>query len=179
MCRKVSEVAELAMSHEITLRYNESLIKRAVLRYWWRQIGVGYILALVILAVCIATLIANGNTSWLVGAMATILAMGIFVMIALYTVPYRNALRKLKTMGDPKATLILADSSLTMSSGAGSSTVPWSSVTEIWQFPDFWLLFFSKSQFSTLPLADFSSEARAFFVEHLEASGGKVRPRGA
>ena len=166
-------------SHEITLHYDEELLRRAVLRYWWRQIGIGYILALAVLAACLIILIESGNTSWFVGATGTVLGMCLFVMIALYVVSYRRALQKLKMMGEPQATLILSESSLTMSSGAGSSTVPWSTITEIWQFPDFWLLFFSKTNFSTLPLADVSPEARAFFVERVRASGGKIRANRA
>jgi hypothetical protein len=167
------------MSHEITLRYDESLLRRAVLRYWWRQIGVGYILSLVVLAVGLVMLIADGNTSWLVGVMVTFLGFGVIAMITLYVVPYRNALRKLKSMDKPEATLILSELSFTISSGIGSSTVPWSTISEVWRFPDFWLLFFSKSSFSTMPLADFSTEAKAFFLERVQAAGGKVRPGGA
>jgi hypothetical protein len=167
------------MSHEVTLHYDESLLRHAVLRYWWRQIGVGYILALVVLAVGLVALIANGNTSWLVGLMVTFLGFGVIAMITLYVVTYRNALRKLKSMDKPEATLILSESSFTISSGIGSSTVPWSTISEVWRFPDFWLLFFSRSNFSTMPLADFSAEAMAFFIKHVRASGGKVRPGGA
>lgn len=162
--------------HEITLRYDESLLRRAMLGYWWRQIGVGYILALVVMAGCLAILIANGDKSWLVGVLATMLVVGILMMTALYVVSYRRALGKLKAMDKPEAKLILSESSLTLSSGAGSSTIPWSTVTELWQFPDFWLLFFSKSSFSTVPLGDFSSDARAFFLERVQAAGGKIRP---
>ena len=47
-------------------------------------------------------------------------------------------------------------------------------MTELWQFPAFWLMFFSKSQFVTLPLAGFTPEAKAFVLERLEASGARI-----
>jgi YcxB-like protein len=167
------------MSHEITLHYDESLLRRAAFQIWRRQIGVGFIITLVVLAVGLVTMIANGDTSWLVGAAGTTLGMGILVRIALYVVHYRRALQRLKMMGKPEATLILSESSFTISSEIGSSTLPWSAISEIWRFPDFWLLFVSRSSFSTLPLADFSAEAKAFFIERVRAAGGKVRPGGA
>jgi hypothetical protein len=45
----------------------------------------------------------------------------------------------------------------------------------VWRYPSFWLLFFSKTQFATLPLADFSPEAKAFILERVQDSGGKIR----
>jgi hypothetical protein len=42
------------------------------------------------------------------------------------------------------------------------------------RFPGFWLLFFSKSQYVTIPLADFTPEVEAFFLERVQAAGGKI-----
>jgi hypothetical protein len=77
-------------------------------------------------------------------------------------------------MGDPEATLSVSESSLSFTSGAGSMTVPWSAVTALWHVPDFWLLFFSGSQFSTLPLANFEPEVKGFVLERVKAAGGKI-----
>ena len=47
-------------------------------------------------------------------------------------------------------------------------------MTDLWQFPDFWLMFFSPGQFVTLPLAGFTPEAKTFVLERLKASGAKI-----
>jgi hypothetical protein len=162
------------MSHNMTLCYDKHVIRRAVFRFWWRVVGIRLVIALVVTAAGLVVLVADGNTSWFVGVLATVLAFGIAIMVALYITPYRNALQVLKKMGAPEGTFTASESSLSMSSGAGSGTFPWSAVTELWQFPDLWLMFFSKSQFVTLPLADFSPEAKAFVLERVRASGGKI-----
>jgi YcxB-like protein len=79
-------------------------------------------------------------------------------------------------MGDPLATLTVSETSLTLTSCAGSSTVPWSAVTEIWQFPTFWLMLFSRSQFVTLPLADFTPQTKALVLDHVRASARSSLP---
>ncbi|HET6431108.1 YcxB family protein [Dyella sp.] len=77
-------------------------------------------------------------------------------------------------MGAPHATLEASESSLSLSSGAGTASLPWSAVTEVWQFKTCWLLVLSKSQFVTLPLACLPPELAAFVLARVQASGGKV-----
>ncbi len=163
------------MSHQVILHYDERLIRRAVLRFWWRMVGIRFLVAMAVLAASLVILVFDGNTSWFVGVLATTLTAGIGVMVMLYVVHYRNALQRLKAMGQPQATLTLSEATLSTASGAGSSTVPWSAVSELWLFPDLWLLFISKSHFVTLPLCGFTPEAKAFFVERVQTSGGKIR----
>jgi YcxB-like protein len=165
----------LAMSHEVTLRYNEPLLRRAVVCFWWRTVGPGYVIAQVILAACLVWLMLNGDRSWLSGALAMCFVMGIAVPVAVFVVHYRNSMRKFRAMGEPEATFTAGESSFSLASRLGSSTAPWSAITEVWQFPTFWLLFFSRAQFSTVPLADITPETKAFILERVEASGGKIR----
>lgn len=162
------------MTLETTLVYNESLIKKAVLSFWWRIIGVKFIVAIVLLNIGLAYGFCVGEKSWLMGIYATTLFFAITFMVALYLIHYRNSIQKFKAMGNPQASLTLSKDSFSLSSGAGSATLPWSSVTEVWQFPDFWLLFFSKSQFSTLPIANLSPELQNFIVERINHTGGKI-----
>jgi hypothetical protein len=171
---EMSRPVASAVSHQVTLCYDVHLLRRAVLRFWWRVVGIRLVIALVVTAAGLVVMVADGNTSWFVGVLATVLAFGVIFMVVLYVIHYRNALQILQKMGDPTGTLTASESSISLSSGAGSSTFPWSAVTELWQFPGFWLLFFSKSQFVTLPLANFTTEAKAFILERVQASGGKI-----
>lgn len=162
------------MPHEVILRYDEHLLRQAVLRFWWRLIGVRFVIALVAMAAGLAWLVAHGDRSWFVGVLATVLALAVAFVVIIYFVHYRSAMRRFKNLGEPEATLTVSETSFTMSSGAGSGTFPWSAVTELWQFPAFWLMFFSPGQFVTLPLADFTPEAQAFVLERLKAAGAKI-----
>jgi len=162
------------MEHQATLRFSEPLIRQAVLGFWRRSVGVGFIFALALLTIGLASMLYAGDRSWLVGVFASGLVLGISFPIALFVVHYRNSTQKLRSMGSPQASLIATESTLSLSSGAGSSSLPWSSVLEIWQFPTFWLLLFSKAQFITLPLADISPSLQAFIIQRVRTAGGKT-----
>jgi hypothetical protein len=160
--------------HRVTLTYSKPLLREAVFGFWWRLVGWRYLAAMALVAGSLIMLVQRGDTSWVVGVLASMLALGVAVIVALYVVHYRNALHKLKAMGNPIATLEASDASLQLSSGAGTATLPWSAVTEVWQFKSCWLLLFSKAQFITLPLADMTPQAAAFIVARVQVSGGKV-----
>jgi YcxB-like protein len=162
------------MTLQTTLIYNESIIKKAVLSFWWRVVGFKYMVAMGLVSVGLAFGYSAGNTSWIMGVCATILFFAMAFAVVLYLVHYRNSIHKFRAMGDPQAALTLSKDSFSLSSGAGSATLPWSSVTEVWQFPEHWLLLFSKSQFSTLPVANLSPEIQAFIIERIHHASGKV-----
>jgi hypothetical protein len=112
--------------------------------------------------------------SWIVGTLAAVLVLGIAFATAVYVVHYRKSLRKFHQMDKPQATFLADESSFTISSDIGPTTLQWSAVKELWQFPSVWLLLYSKAQFSTLPLACLSPETQAYIVQRVRESGGKV-----
>ncbi len=162
------------MPHEATLIYSESLLRQAVFAFWRRSVGLGFILMLVVLAAILVGIIALGAPVWLIVTLAVILAIAAGIAVALYVGYYRNSLRKFRTMEKPQATFCADESSFTMSSDAGTTTLQWSAVKELWQFPSVWLLLYSKTQYSTLPLACLPPETQAFVQERVREAGGKV-----
>jgi YcxB-like protein len=162
------------MSHEATLIYSTALLRQAVFGFWWRSVGVGFFVALFIAAIGIVVLVALGQASWIIGVLATVLAAGIGFAAAVYIVHYRNSLRKFRQMDTPRSTFRAEESSFTMSSDIGTTTLQWSTVKELWQFQSVWLLLYSKSQFTTLPIECLSPETQAYIVQRVRESGGKV-----
>ena len=162
------------MSHEATLIYSESLLREAVFGFWRRSIGMGFILMLVALVVVLGLLVALGAPVWIIVTLAVLLVLAAAVAVALYIGYYRNSLRKFRTMSTPRATFRADESSFTMTSDAGTTTLQWSAVKELWQFPSVWLLLYSKTQFSTLPLACLPPDIQAFVQERVREAGGKV-----
>ena len=81
---------------------------------------------------------------------------------------------RLRAMQPPEATLALSEDGFTLSSNAGSATLRWSAVSELWETPQFWLLFFSSAQFITLPIANVPGESLAAIKSSVVKSGGKV-----
>lgn len=162
------------MSHEVTLIYSEALLREAVFGFWRRSIGMGFILMLVALAVVFGVLVVLGAPLWIIVTLGMLLVLAAAVAVALYIGYYRNSLRKFRTMSTPRATFRADESSFTMTSDAGTTTLQWSAVKELWQFPSVWLLLYSKTQFSTLPVSCLPPETQAFVRERVREAGGKV-----
>jgi hypothetical protein len=162
------------MPHEATLIYSESLLREAVYAFWRRSIGSGFIAMLAALPVVLGVLVVIGAPFWLLITLAVLFVLAVALAVALYAGYYRNSLRKFRKMEKPQATFRADESSFTMSSDAGTTTLQWSAVKELWQFPSVWLLLYSKTEFSTLPLACLPSETQAFVQERVREAGGKV-----
>jgi YcxB-like protein len=162
------------MEHQVKLQYDSALLREALLGFWWRTVTGRWLIALVI---CVAGFIyfwVSGDRSWLIGAFGAVLLFGVGMIMAVYFVHSANMKRKFKDMGVPEATFTASESSFSVASGAGSSTMPWSSVTDVWKFKRCWLLLFSKAQFITVPLAGVPEEMRAFILQRVAAAGGKT-----
>ena len=171
----VSEQGSVAtMPHEATLIYSTALLRQAVFAFWRRSVGVGFFVALFIAAIGLVVLVALGQSSWIIGGLAAVLAVGVAFAIVIYVVHYRRSLQKFRQMDKPQALFRAEESSFTMSSDIGTTTLQWSAVKELWQFQNVWLLLYSKAQFTTLPLACLSPETQAYIVQCVRAAGGKV-----
>jgi len=162
------------MPHETTLIYSTALLRQAVFAFWRRSVGVGFFVALLIAAIGLVILVALGQASWLIGGLAAVLVLGIAFAIVVYVVHYRRSLHKFHQMDTPRSTFRADESSFTMSSDIGTTTLQWSAVKELWQFPSVWLLLYSKAQFTTLPVACLPPETQAYIVQCVRAAGGKV-----
>jgi hypothetical protein len=162
------------MPYNITLEYTEALLRQAVFAFWRRTVGTGFFVATALLVCLLAFDVWHGDRSWMVGALGGFLVFGLGFVLLIYIVHLRNTLARFRRMGAPSASLTLQEASFTMSSGLGSSSLQWASVTEIWRYPSFWLVLFSKAQFVTLPLACVPADAQAFILARVSAAGGKV-----
>jgi YcxB-like protein len=165
---------ETPLRYETQLTYSIPLLRSAVFAYWKRSVGIVLPVAVAIVTVDLIFLIIRGDSSWVVGAMAMSVVIALSFVLALYLVHYRNALRKLREMGPPKARFVAEESTFTVESGMGASMCQWSAIKEIWTFPAFWLLLFSKAQFMTIPIACLTPDARAFVLERVRKTGGKI-----
>jgi hypothetical protein len=132
-----------AVSAPITLRYDRRLVLDAVFTFWRQRVGVGFFVALVALGASVAFFLIRGDRGWFVGAAGTVFVLAIVFAAALFLSHYRGSLSRLRRMNPPEAALVLSDEGFTLSSSAGSSTLRWSAITEMWERPEFWLLFLS------------------------------------
>ena len=162
------------MQQSTTLRYTDALVRTAVFAFWRRTVGLGFPVVVALLAAYLAFQFWNGDRGWIVGAGAALCVLGLVMAGMVYLVHLRASMAKFRALGDTSSTLIIDQAGITMSSTLGSSVVPWSGIAEVWQFPAFWLLLFSKSQFVTLPLEHLPEAMRTTILERVAAAGGKV-----
>lgn len=161
-------------SHDITLVFSEDLLKKAVRAFWWRTIGLSYVIAFGIVLFCAAYLYFDGDRTWKFGLTVALVLFGAAMPLLVYVTHYRNTLGKFRALKGENATLRISPEFLGMESFIGKTSIKWSSVEELWRFDEFWLLLFSKGQFSTLPLSCLSESDRNAILKYVEAAGGKI-----
>ena len=159
----------------LTLHFSENLIRSAVFSFWCRTLGWVYPAAILLLGAATVALIALGDRSWYLGIFGTVLVLALTFAAALYATHRRDSLGRFRRMKSPQATLELFEEHLRVTSDVGSSEMIWKAVCDLWCFSNYWLLFFNRAQFITLPLEDLDDEARRFIIEKVQAHGGKVR----
>ncbi len=162
------------MRFQTTLNYSAPFLKQAVRAYWRRFLGLGYFISILALAVIFVVLWVKGDHSYLLAALAIVLLLGIVMPCALYRYQYKTIMNVFHAMDKPNATFIVEDDTFTTISGVNTSTLQWSYVRELWLLPDAWLMFYSKVQFSTLPIKDIPEEMQSFIVQQIKSAGGKI-----
>ncbi|BEU94883.1 YcxB family protein [Acidovorax sp. DW039] len=163
------------MSLHAELHYDKALVQSAVGVYWRRTVGRRLPWVCLAMAVFLVYLLARGQRGWQEGMIGTVLFFGCAMMVAVYTVHYRNALAKLRAMRQPVAQLRVDEANLTVESGAGKASLPWTAVEQVWRCDGFWLLLLSPAQFITLPTARIAQDMQDFMLARLTAAGAQVR----
>ncbi len=154
--------------NENKLRYSEALLREAVRAFVFRavlrQLGISFFIVVTLLIVILGLLISQHDRGWMGGFLiATILFVGVFLAVV-YVAHFRNTIGRFRQMRTPEATFGYDEQQITLASEFGSATMPWSSITEVWRYPRFWLLLFSRSQFITLPLDCLDEQTQAFIT---------------
>ncbi len=153
---------------EISLRYSEPLLRQAVRSFFfrsvYRQLGLSFFVIVAAMTAVLAYLVWSDDRTWFVGFLgAAVLFVGVF-LVAIYVAHLRNTIGRYRQMRTPEATFAYDEQQITLSSELGSATMPWSAITEVWRYSQFWLILFSKSQFATFPLDGLDEDARAFII---------------
>lgn len=137
-------------THDVV--YTEAMVRDAVKTFVWRR-GVIVRKGLWIadgLAMC-ALVWANWScgTVWLFNLLA---ALPLCLIALMWIVHTRNTVGKFRRMRYPVATIAFEDEGLSTSSDLGRALIPWSTISEIWERPGYWMLFTAPNQFMTLPI---------------------------
>jgi cbb3-type cytochrome oxidase subunit 3 len=160
--------------HQVDVRYSQVLVRAAVRAFYWRTLrqGIGWpgLLAFVVGSCALGFLILAGDRSWLVGFAGACFLIFLFIISWGYIAHLRNTTARFKRMSEPQARFVFSDGDFSVTSDAGSATLPWASVREVWVFPEFWLFLLSRAQFLTLPTAGLSDDVLTFVRSKTKAS---------
>ncbi|QWF16878.1 YcxB family protein [Lysobacter capsici] len=162
-------VSESETRHPVV--YTQAMVRDAVRTFVWRRVVVaekGLWLAASALLAFVVFLLWRGDRSWLVGALSIVVLLPPLLLALVWRVHHRNTVGKFRNMPAPEATFVFAEDALMIESGLGSASIPWSSLVEAWERPGYWMLFTSKAQFLTLPVADLSEDDLARLRQRLE-----------
>lgn len=160
---------------DATLHYSKPLMRRVVFAFWRRTVGIAFPLVLVVLATLIMVCAGLYGMNWFLTLLAAVVILGTLLIFVIFVTHYRHLMARFGKLESPNATLVVSSEQFTVTSDLGSSTMTWRTISEIWCFPEFWLVMFSKSQFMTLPLSGISTEVQQFIREQVEKAGGSVQ----
>lgn len=159
---------------EINLKYSEPIIRKAIRAYWWKNVGPLFPIIALLLTVFVIYRVVEGDRSWFIGGLGTLVLISFTIMTALYFVDLRRSLNRLRRMKTPEAILELGEDRFKVISDVGSSEIKWDLITNIWRFKHVWLILFSASEFMTLPIEGISEQSKAFIVKKAEENGAKI-----
>lgn len=156
---------------EFNIRYDEYVLNAAVWTFMKRRgfEAFGWLgLAAILLAiVAFIFLIWQGDHSWITGFIGAALLFIVMIFGVVWQ-QHRQVLRgKLAAIPSRQATVKLTESDISFISEAGTSTLPWSSFTEVWKLDTFWLLFVATNNYVTIPTDGVPSEALKYISERL------------
>ena len=157
-----------------TITYNDRLVTSAAARIWWLRIGITYVLAIVFMAVCVATLVILRDTSWWTGALATVLFFGLAVPVAGFIVQRRSSLKKSRALSSGQAEISLSPQGLRFSAVSGAVEYPWSKLRHLRRYPQYWLVGPSRIELFVLSLDGFPDDARDYMAQQIRERGGTV-----
>lgn len=153
------------MNKDIHLHYTEDLTKLSVLYYCWALTGKLFALTYVLVGLSLVFLIKNGGSSMIITISAlTLLIVPLFLGL-LYYISRKRALAKFRSLKDGKAIFGITDDHFSLIGTGVTSTLPWSSITKIKQYPDFWIILLRPRGYFTLPLQNLLPEDKEFILK--------------
>ena len=76
-------------------------------------------------------------------------------------------MKTFRNMETPKSTWGVTEDKITIESNLGKSELVWKAFVKIWKFRDYWLLFYTNSNYSILPIKNINMEILDFIDEKI------------
>lgn len=141
--------------HRFEVRYSEDIVRSAVRRFYGdlmrRELTWRFRFAVALIAGALVYGFFHHQPRWLEALTAAILVLVPTLLFAGYIAHLRQAMNKLHAMPSPKATVVLTDDTLEVSSGAARTTIPWSRFAAVLESPGFLVLRLKRGSSLTIP----------------------------
>ena len=145
--------------------YTEAIVRDAVRTFVWRRGIAGQKLLWALEAAMTASLISmlwNDERGWVFAVVCIAVLLPPGLIVAMWIAHYRNTVGKFRKMSTRRAEFSFDDDGFEFVSELGSGRIPWTTFTEIWERPAYWMIFMAPNQFLTLPIETVSPIDRDF-----------------
>ncbi|HKD29310.1 MAG TPA: YcxB family protein [Xanthobacteraceae bacterium] len=150
--------------------YTEPMLRRAVWLFVWRGAmrprGWLWLVAIALIGIGLAGGWSR-EPSWVLAVYIAAIALAPLYFLLVWRAHFVNTVGLFRSMASPTAEFVFRDQDVSISSELGSTTLPWTRFIDVWERPEFLMMFLTRSQFITLPVADLSEEALAFLRSRL------------
>src|SRR3989338_3614981 len=156
------------MNKDIHLHYTEDLTKLSVLYYCWAMTGKLFALSVVFIILGLIFLIQYDGSPMVVSMIVFTLIWVTCLLSLLYYITRKRALAKFRSLKDGKAIFGITDDHFSLIGTGVTSTLSWSSIAKIKQYPDFWIILLRPRGYFTLPLHNLLPEDKEFILKQVK-----------
>lgn len=145
-------------------RYTVEMARDAVKAYVFRRLvseQKGLWIATVAMTALLIWLLWTGQRDWFTGVIGAAVVLPFLFLIAGWRAHAANTVGRFVRMKEPVAEIAYDEETLSFASDLGRAQIPWSSLSEVWQRPGYWMIFSAKNQFNILPDQDMPEGLRA------------------
>jgi hypothetical protein len=155
-------------------KYDRALIESATKSFWFRYCGKDVIICILMLSVAGFIWFGMKSHSWITATFLSLSIVFLFILIAIYIVYKKRALKTFEQMGSESVEWCFDDISFSVKSDIGSAEFKWVAIKKLWKFKDVWLMFYANSAYSTLPIKDMPEDIKTYIQKNITAHGGKI-----
>ena len=132
--------------------YTEAMVAEAARVFISRRLPLRA-LGVLICAVwaCAGLLAWGGGQGWIVGVLVSIPLLAVGVAGAAWRAQLMQSRARLRRMDPAVASITLGPHGMDVASSLGRAAVPWSTVTEVWVRPGFWMVFTAPNSYNIVP----------------------------
>ncbi len=163
------------MMNKIRLDYSEKLMRQAVKGFFRRKMGIMIPFFIIAVTVGIIYFGVTGVRTWKIGMFATLDGFVILTAGLLYYTHLKVALKRFSLLEGKSVMLTMDNEKFHFKSAIGESHLKWELIKKIWRFEDYFLIFYSMSEFNTIPSTNMTNEEIEFFFNKAAEHGAKIK----